>query len=1174
MYAISNKIYCFEGYTLDLRRGCLRCARNEIELRPKSFNLLRHLVENAGRLVSRDELIEAVWPSVVVTDDSLARCMSDVRLALGDSEQRMIKTVPRRGYVCEASVTEPAAVTESTPQPVTIAEQKRGLEQAGLEQRPAERRQLTVMACEFVGLAVLSARLDPEDLRAVTAACQRYCTEIIGLYQGCVAHCHGDGILAYFGYPDAHEHDAENAVRAGLTLIGSSVPLGIGLGVDVLFRVGMASGVVIIGDELAAGGAIQRAAIGETPNVAARLQAIASAGTLIIADGTRRLVGGLFEYRDLGRLMLEGLAEPARAWQVLGPSCIDSRFEALRTATTPLIGRDEELELLLRRWRQSAHGEGRVVLLSGEPGIGKSRLAVELQEQLQAELHTHLGHFCSPHHQDSALFPIISRLEREAGFQRGDTDQQRLDKLEAVLGRATNDLGDAVPPIADLLSVSSGNRYPALDLTPQKRKEKTLRALLAQLEGLAAHHPVLTVFEDVHWIDPTSLELLDLIVDRVPTLPVLVIITCRPEFAPTWIGRPHVTLLTLNRLPPSERAKMIAEVAGGKALPREIADQIIDRTDGVPLFIEELTKTVVESGILVAAGDRYAVTGPGTPLSIPSTLQGSLLARLDRLPATREVAQIGAALGRSFFHELVSAVAEMPQQKLDDALAQLVRAELMFRRGTPPDAEYTFKHALVQDAAYSTFPRSRRQQIHARIATTLETRFPEIVAAQPQLMAQHCTEAGLNEKAVNYRLKAGQQAIARSAMAEAEALLRPGLALIASLPDNDWREEQELDLLITLGRALIATHGWGAPEIGEAYARARELCDRLNRPRKLLPILYGRFVHHALRADLDKAQQLAAEMRRLGETQNDVVARVMAYRVSGYASLAFGDFVTARDYLERSLGLYNPTDRAIFAELTPQDIVPTLLSFLACALVCSGHLDQARSRRDAALTEARRLSHAYTSAYAGWWDWYVGWIARSEPGALLQSAEKLLALSVHGGLAFWRAMAIANRGWCLAALGQPEQGIPLVASGLREYHATGNTQFTPLLLTTLADAHRIAGNPQAGLKQLAEAERLAEATRERIVLSETLRLRGDLLLLTDDRGGAEVSFTDAIAVARRQAARLFELRATTSLARLWRDQDKCAEARDLLAPIYGWFTEGFDTLDLKEAKSLLDELPA
>jgi predicted ATPase len=617
---------------------------------------------------------------------------------------------------------------------------------------------------------------------------------------------------------------------------------------------------------------------------------------------------------------------------------------------------------------------------------------------------------------------------------------------------------------------------------------------------------------------------------------------------------------------------MITHVTGGKSLPKEIATQIMDRTDGIPLFIEELTKAVVESGVLTETDDGYRVVGPVAPLAIPTTLHASLLARLDRLAPTREVAQTAAALGRKFTYELIGAVLTMSKAQLDDALARLVAAELIFQRGAPPDAEYTFKHALVQDAAYSTMLYSRRQHLHGRIVETLEDKFAENVVAQPALLAQHCCEAGLVEKAIGYWLKAGQQAMARSAMAEAEALLRRGLALIASLPGNDWREEQELDLLIALGRALIATHGWGWPEIGEVNARARELCDRLNRSRKLLPILYGRFVHHALRADLDKAQELAVEMRRLGETQNDVVALVMAHRVSGYASLAFGDFVTARNHLERSLGLYNPTDHAIFAELTPQDIVPTLLSFLACALVCSGHLDQGRSRRDAALTEAHRLSHAYTSVYARWWDWYVGWIARSEPGALLQSAEKILALSVSGGLAFWRAMAIANRGWCLAALGQPEEGIPLVASGLRECHATGNTQFTPLLLTTLADAYRIAGNPQAGLEQLAKAERLAEHTRERIVLSETLRLRGDLLLLTDDRAGAETSFTDAIAVARRQVARLFELRATTSLARLWRDQGKCAEARGLLAPIYGWFTEGFDTADLKEAKALLDDL--
>ena len=924
-----------------------------------------------------------------------------------------------------------------------------------------ERRQLTVLVCSLAGMSRLSATLDPEEASALIAEYHRNCSEVISRYGGVMERFSADEMLVCFGYPQADEFDAEEAVHAGLALLETVTKLDTGCAAKLQLRVGIASGSVICGD-LVGHGRDKHGLLGEAVELAAGLQALAEPNTVVIAASTRQLVGGFFDCDALGPIALKGGGEAVSAWRVTGASTVASRFEALRASGTPLVGREEELEVLLRRWQQAKRGEGCVVLLSGEPGIGKSRLAVDLLERLTTEPNARFRFFCSPHHQESALYPIITQLNQAAGLQREDTIAVRLDKLEALLSQGRSDLGEALPLIAELLTISTDGRCKPLDLTPQQRKQRTLATLVAQVEGLAADQPVLMLFEDAHWSDPTSLELMDLLVDRVPTLPVLVVVTFRPEFTSSWVGRPHVTSLSLSRLPPRHCIAVIAGITNGKALPKEVADQITERSDGVPLFIEELTKAVIESGALVDVGDRYITTRPLPSVAIPTTLEGSLLARLDRLASARETAQIGAALGRRFSHELIAAVAAMPAQQLEDSLTRLELAELLYRRGMPPDAEYTFKHALVQDAAYSTLPRSRRQQIHARIATTLETRFPEIVAAQPQLMAQHCTEAGLNEKAVNYRLRAGQQAIARSAMAEAEALLRPGLALIASLPDNDWREEQELDLLITLGRALIATHGWGAPEIGEAYARARELCDRLNRPRKLLPILYGRFVHHALRADLDKAQQLAAEMRRLGETQNDVVARVMAYRVSGYASLAFGDFVTARDYLERSLGLYNPTDRAIFAELTPQDIVPTLLSFLACALVCSGHLDQARSRRDAALTEARRLSHAYTSAYAGWWDWYVGWIARSEPGELLQSAEKLLALSVRGGLAFWRAMAIANRGWCLAALGQPEQGIQLVASGLREYHATGNTQFTPLLLTTLADAHRIAGNPQAG----------------------------------------------------------------------------------------------------------------
>ena len=542
------------------------------------------------------------------------------------------------------------------------------------------------------------------------------------------------------------------------------------------------------------------------------------------------LTGGLFDYRDLGTVALKGFAEAVPVWQALGTSAAESRFEALRASTTPLVGRGEEIDLLLRRWEQAKGGEGSVVLLSGEPGIGKSRIAETVLDRLSGEPHTRLRLFCSPHHQDSALYPSITQLERAAGFRRDDTNEQRLAKLEAVLALAANDLGDAVPLLAGLLSIPTGDRYPALDLTPQKRKEKTLRALVAQVEGLAARQPVLLVAEDAHWADPTSLELFELIVERASSLPLLAIVTFRPEFVPPWVGRPQVTLISLNRLSRRLRAEMIAHVTCGKVLPREIADQITDRTDGVPLFIEELTKAVVESGLLVDAGDRYVATGPVTPLAIPASLQELLLARLDRLAPTSDVAQIAAALGRQFSHELISAVAALPRQQLDDALAQLVNAELIFRRGMAPDAEYTFKHALVQEAAYGTLLRSRRQQLHARIAATLEDQFPEIVVAQPALLARHCAEAGLAEKAVVYWLKAGQQSLERSATTEAAAQLQKGLDVLDGLPDGPRRQQLELDLQLALGDALIAAKGFPAPEVGSTYARARALAEQNDRP--------------------------------------------------------------------------------------------------------------------------------------------------------------------------------------------------------------------------------------------------------------------------------------------------------------------------------------------------------
>jgi class 3 adenylate cyclase len=782
---------------------------------------------------------------------------------------------------------------------LNAAEQTAASPPPGQRQAEAERRQLTVMFCDLVGSTPLSARLDPEDLRAVISVYHRCVADVIERAGGFVAKYMGDGVLAYFGYPRADEHDAERAVRAGLGLVEAVAGLDTAARVPLQVRVGLATGLVVVGDLIGEGAAQEQAVVGETPNLAARLQALAAPGTVVIAPTTRRLTGGLFDYADLGEVEIKGLAAPVMAARVLRESGAESRFEALHAARTPLVGRDEELALLQRRWQQAKSGEGSVVLVTGEPGIGKSRLAETLAERLSGEPYTRLRSFCSPHHQDHALYPTITQLERAAGFRREDTADQRLDKLEAILAQATNDLGEAVPAIAALLSIPTCERYRPLDLTPQKQKERTLRALVAQVEGLAARQPVLMLFEDAHWSDPTSLELYELIIERVAALPVLLVTTYRPEFSAPWIGRPQVTALPLSRLGPRQRAEMIAGVTGGKPLPQEIAAQIVDRTDGVPLFVEELTKAVVESGMLTDMGDRYTMAGPVTPLAIPTSLQASLLARLDRLAAVREVAQIGAALGRQFSHELIAAVMRMPRPQLDDALAQLVGAELIYRRGTPPDAEYTFKHALVQDAAYGTLLRSRRQQLHARIAATLEGRFPEIVAAQPAVLAHHCEEAGLTEQ--DYWLAAGRQAWARSAAAEAVALTRRGLALVPALPDSDRRRERELDLQAALGQALFASRGWTAPEVSEAYARARELAATLNRPRAHLSALYGQWTYHVNRPDFNRARQLAAEMRRLGEDSGDVAARMLSRQASNYMGFLLGDFTVARTIWNRVL---------------------------------------------------------------------------------------------------------------------------------------------------------------------------------------------------------------------------------------------------------------------------------
>ena len=719
--------------------------------------------------------------------------------------------------------------------------------------------------------------------------------------------------------------------------------------------------------------------------------------------------------------------------------------------------------------------------------------------------------------------------------------------------------------IAELHSLPSADLAPPLDVTPQRKKDKTFEALLRQVEGLSRQQPVLMVFDDLHWIDPSSRELLDRVIERVADWPVLLLAMFRPEFQPPWTGQPHVTMLTLARLDRRDTAAMVANVAGNAALPPEIVEEIAERTDGVPLFVEELTKAVLEAGAQAPAA-LSAVPHPA--LSVPATLHASLMARLDRLgPAAKEVAQTGAAIGREFGYGLLASVTDLPEPQLREALDRLTNAGLLFVRGTPPDSSYIFKHALVQDAAYGTLLRSRRQRLHARIAATLEDRFPEIVLAQPALLAQHCAEAGLAEQAVAYWLKAGQQALARSAMTEAVAQLRKGLDVLAGLPDGPWRRQQELDLQTALGSALTATAGWSATEVDETLARARALAEQLDRPEYLVPLIVGQWAFHFVRAEHRLALALGEQLEKIGEARNDAAAQLLGRLMHGATRFFLGEFVAARAVLERCMGLADPAHRTI--EGLSFDPYAVMLAYLALTLAYLGYIDQARSRMDEALSEARRLRHAHTLAhvlvFANWLDWLTG--------SPMVHIEEFLALSTEHGFPFYLGWALAFRGRSLIALGQAQEGLALLTQGLAELRATGAVVSTPMLFTWLAEAHAMLGQPAEALNCLAEAARIVETTEERVSEAELLhRVPGDLLNAAGDRSGAERHYRQAIAVAERQSAKLFQLRASTSLARLWRDQGKRAEARDLLGPIYNWFTEGFDAPDLKDAKALLEQL--
>jgi class 3 adenylate cyclase len=794
----------------------------------------------------------------------------------------------------------------------------------------AERRQVTVMFSDLVGSTALSARMDPEDLREVISAYQKCVAKTVRTFGGFVANYMGDGVLVYFGYPEAHEDDAERAVRAGLELIAAVAALK--TSVSLQTRVGIATGLVVVGDLIQSGETLESGIVGETPNLAARLQGIAEPNTVVIAEGARQLLGNLFELNDLGKKDLKGIARPVRAWAASRESSAEGRFEAFHASgLTELVGREEELDLLLRRWSKAKTGEGQVVLLSGEPGIGKSRLTAALLERIAAEPHTRLRYFCSPQHTDSALHPIIRQMERAAGFMLEDTPPFKLDKLDALLAQSLASRQDAAL-LAEILSLPNDRRYPTLELAPQQRRQKTLEALTAQVEGLSRTNPVLMIFEDVHWIDPTSLEALGRTVDRLKNLGVLLIITYRPEFAPPWIGRPYVTALTLNRLGEREIATMIDRVTGNTALTASVRQDIIDRTDGIPLFVEEMTKAVPEA---VGQGDprNNAAAVSSSALSVPATLHASLMARLDRLGPAKEIAQIGAAIGREFTHALLSAVALKNEKELQSALDALTTGGLLFQQGVPPRANYLFKHALVQDVAYGTMLREPRRALHARIAGTLEDQFAEIAENQPESLARHCTEAGLIEKAARLWGKAGRRSLERSTLAEAVAQLRRALELIATLPATPALHSEQIKIQVALITPLVHIKGYATPETRQAAERARLLIEEgeargeaLQDPLLLFSVLYGRWVASAIAFNGSICRDLATEFLAIAEKQGSAAPLVIAHQIAGQTFAWSGDLVRARTHYDQGLELYDPDKHRTLATQFGQDAAESLLS--------------------------------------------------------------------------------------------------------------------------------------------------------------------------------------------------------------------------------------------------------
>jgi len=1040
-----------------------------------------------------------------------------------------------------------------------------------------ERRQITVMFCDLVDSTALSSRLDPEDLRTLVQSYQRVAHDVVGRYDGHVAQFLGDGILVYFGYPRAHEDDAVRAAHAGLAILAEVSALSARqeqqAQIQLAVRIGIHSGLVVVGDS-SIGGSRDRLAIGETPNVAARLQAHAEPGTIVVSDVTRHLLGGQFDLIELGELVMKGVSAPVQAARVSGVRASASRFDAATDhGLTPLVGRAQEVGLLIDRWQLAQEGEGQVILISGEPGLGKSRLLRELRDALGETLQV-LRFQCSPYYANSAYYPLAAHLERALGLAPDANAEQKLEALEHLVEVRQGLPRQHTQLLAKMLSIPTDERYPLLTATPQRQKEDTLSAAVDLTLTACRNECALMLFEDVHWVDPTTLEFLDLLINRASSARMLLVLTHRPEFEPRWTAHGHVSALALSRLSRTQSAAIVARLAAGKSLPAGLLEQIVAKTDGVPLFVEELTRSLLESEQLRDLGGRYEFAGNSGDLKVPATLRDSLMARLDRDPLVKEIAQAAAVIGREFPYGLLQDVTNLDTASLQHGLQRLVDSGLAFRRGTLPDAFFMFKHALVQDAAYDSLVRTRRQTLHAAIANALERRPPHAKEAQPELLAHHYTAAGMVQIAVPLWHRAGAAALARVAAQEAIAHLTKGLDLLTVLAPSSERDAQELDLRVLLGAAWMMRNGWWAPEVWLAIHPALALAKSLNRRDALAGIYYNLYTNVGMQGRLEEAGRWAEEALSTAIQTSDSGLRTIAELLATFTTVLSGDWINGRVHTANLYRVYVPEDHLYVSRAINYDPRDNVDAYSGHWMWALGYPDKALAAYETCSVKAQASNNPFIVPFV----LTVGASVldfRGEYAALIKSAEEAIRIGRENALPIYsELLGPMYLAFAMSRADNGVQSIERLRLAVVSWQAAGANGYVPHMKAALAEAFALGGDPVMALQVIDGSIEQIERPGwgERAWLAENLRVKGLILEQLGRIDEAELNLQRALNIARDQQAKSWELRTAVTLARLWRRQGKVQDAHALLAPVYRWFTEGFDTRDLREAKALLGEL--